>query len=57
MDYYGDSQQTISGPVTIQVYLYTNFGRSNETVKSITVRISENKEVLHVGNLLFEINK
>lgn len=57
VDYYGDSQQTISGPVTIQVYLYTNFGRSNETVKSITVRISENKEVLHVGNLLFEINK
>ncbi|HTO15657.1 MAG TPA: DUF2135 domain-containing protein [Edaphocola sp.] len=57
VNYYSSSQQTISGPVTIQVLLYSNFGKPNETMKRMTVRLSENKEVIHIGDLLFELNK
>lgn len=57
VDYYSSSQQTISGPVTIQILLFNNFGKPNETKKRMTVRLSENQEVVNIGNLLFELNK
>lgn len=54
VNYYGSTQQTLSGPVTLQVLLFTNFGKKNEVRKQMTVRLSENKEVLKIGNLTFK---
>ncbi|MFZ1791020.1 MAG: DUF2135 domain-containing protein, partial [Saprospiraceae bacterium] len=57
VEYYGSSQQTISGPVTIQVLVFTNFGKPNETMERMTVRLSENDKAIHIGNLLFGLDK
>ena len=57
VDYFGNSRQSISGPVTIEVLLYSNYGKHNESMKRATVRLSENKKEIHIGDLLFELNK
>jgi len=57
VEYFGSSQQTISGPVTIQVVVFTNFGKPNETMERMTVRLSENDKAIHIGNLLFGLDK
>lgn len=54
INYYGTSSQRVSGPTTIQMKLITNYGRSNQRVQEITRRLSTNKEVLDIGELLFE---
>lgn len=53
VDYYGTSQQRIAGPVTLQVYMYTNFGRPNEECKEVTLQLSEDSEVVDVGKFEF----
>ena len=54
INYYGSRSQKASGPTTIQMKLITNYGRPNEEVQEITRRLTENKEVLDIGTLLFE---
>jgi len=54
VNYYGTSQQTIAGPVTIQVQLFTNYGRKNEERKQATVRLGGSKSVIEIGSLHFE---
>ncbi len=53
VNYYGSSQQTIAGPVTIQALLITNFGKNNEKREEITLRLSDKKEVIEIGKLNF----
>jgi uncharacterized protein YfaP (DUF2135 family) len=53
IDYYGSSRQRISGPVIVQVKLFTNYGRPSQEVKEVTLRLTENKEVIDVGDLVF----
>jgi len=53
VDYYGSSEQTISGPVTIQSLFFTNFGTENETVKEITIRMSGEDEEIHMGDFIY----
>ncbi len=53
VDYYGNHQQTISGATTIQVMLYTDFGKPNEKQKAITLRLKDEKEVIDVGEFIF----
>ena len=53
VDYYGSSEQTISGPVTIQALLFTNFGMENEKVKKITIRMSGEDEEIHMGDFIY----
>lgn len=54
INYYGTRSQQASGPTTIQMKLITNYGRPNEEVQEITRRLTENKEILDIGTLVFE---
>ncbi len=53
VNYYGNSNQSLTGPTTVQAELYTNYGLPNESKKVITLRLDENKEVIALGDLLF----
>lgn len=51
--YYGDQQQRLTGPTTLQVTLYTNYGRANEEKKNITLRLNSVQEVIDIGEFGF----
>jgi len=53
VNFYGSSAQTLSGAVTLQLDLYTNYGRRNEKKKSVTLRLKERKDTITVGVLEF----
>jgi hypothetical protein len=53
VNYYGTRQQTIYGPTTVQAELYTNYGKPNEQKKEITLQLTDNKEVIDIGRLVF----
>lgn len=50
---YGDTRQTLGGPITIKAELFTDFGRPNQKRKMIHFRVMEKKEVVKVGVLKF----
>jgi uncharacterized protein YfaP (DUF2135 family) len=52
-NYYGSRQVTLSGPTTLQMDVFTNFGRPNEKRQSITLRLKEARETFHVGDIEF----
>ncbi|MBP7093222.1 MAG: DUF2135 domain-containing protein, partial [Candidatus Kapabacteria bacterium] len=39
-NYFGDRQQRLSGPTTVQVTVYRNYGRPNEQRTNSTVRLT-----------------
>ncbi len=53
VNFYGSSAQTLAGAVTLQLTLFTNFGRPNEKRESITLRLTETKDTITVGVLEF----
>jgi tetratricopeptide (TPR) repeat protein len=53
VNYYGSSAQKLIGPVTLQVDIFTNYGRKNQQKKSITLRLKQAKEVISVGEIEF----
>jgi hypothetical protein len=53
VDYFGSRAQTLMGPVTLQVDIYTNYGRENEKKQSITLRLADKKEKITVGEVSF----
>jgi len=54
-NYYGNSQQILSGATTIQLSLQDHFGSPQMESKSITLRLKDQKEVVFVGT--FEVKK
>lgn len=52
-NYFGSSQQKVAGPVTIYLELYINYGRPNEELREIILRLSDNKEVVEIGEFEF----
>ena len=52
VNYYGNSQQVLAGATTIQVTLYTDFGRPQMARKDITMRLEDVEEVIDVGRFL-----
>lgn len=52
--YYGTNQQKLAAPVTLQVDLYTDYGRATERRRSITLRLSETDETVTVGDVKFD---
>lgn len=52
-NYYGSSQQKISGPVTIYLQLYLHYGKPNQDLKEIILRLSDNKEIVEIGEFEF----
>lgn len=51
--FFGSSAAKLAGAVTLQVDIYTNFGRPNQRRKSITIRLTKKKEELAVGTIRF----
>lgn len=52
VNYYGNSQQLLAGATTIQVTLFTDFGRPQMARKDITMRLDNVEEVIDVGRFL-----
>ena len=50
-NYFGSTQQTLQGSVTIQATLITNFGRPNEKRQSLTLRLTDKKETIPLGQI------
>jgi tetratricopeptide (TPR) repeat protein len=51
--FYGSSAAKLIGAVTLQVDVYTNYGRPNQKRKSITLRLTKTKETFTVGKIRF----
>jgi TonB-dependent SusC/RagA subfamily outer membrane receptor len=53
INYFGESRQTIAGPVTVKAELYTHYGTQNQKKQVINVRLDAEKEVIKLGVLKF----
>lgn len=53
-NYYGSSQQKIAGPVTIYLEFYLNYGKPDQELKEIVLRLSDRKEVIEIGDFEFK---
>ena len=51
INYCGDRRQTAIGPVTAQIRLITGFGTTEEKEQLLTIRLSEKRETLEVGEI------
>jgi len=54
VNYFGDRQQRMSGPTTVYVDMYTNYGKPNEKKQSVILKLDKTKEVIDVGALTFK---
>ena len=52
-NYYGSSNQSLSGEVTLYVELFLNYGKKNQTRKEIVLRVKNEKQVIDIAE--FEI--
>ncbi|HOY67207.1 MAG TPA: VIT domain-containing protein [Candidatus Ozemobacteraceae bacterium] len=52
-NFFGSNAQTLSGAVTLQVDVFSNYGRPNEKRRSITMRLTDRKETFTVGEVEF----
>ena len=52
-NFFGSSAAKLAGAVTLQVDVFTNYGRPNQKRKSITIRLTEKKETFTVGEIEF----
>ena len=52
-DYFGSRATQLLGPITVQVDVFTNYGRPNQKHKSLTVRLAEQKQNIAIGEIEF----
>ena len=52
-NFYGSSEAQLIGAVTLQVDIFTHYGRPNEKSRSLTLRLTEAKETFLVGQVEF----
>lgn len=50
---FGDSRQTLGGPITVKAALFTNFGRTTQEIKVINFSVTTNKQLVKIGELRF----
>jgi Ca-activated chloride channel homolog len=50
-NYYGSRAQSLTGPTTVQATVITDFGRPGEKRQSLTLRLTEAKEIVDVGEV------
>lgn len=53
-NYFGSSAVKMTGGATLFLDLYTNYGKQNETKKTIVYRVKENKETVKIGEYEFK---
>ncbi|MHC4915605.1 MAG: VIT domain-containing protein [Planctomycetota bacterium] len=51
--FYGSSARKLTGAVTLQLEIFTGYGRPDQKRKSITLRLKDQKEVVDVGRITF----
>ena len=51
--YFGSSQQTLTGPVTVSATVITNYGRANEKRQLLTLRLDSEKDMVDIGEIVF----
>ncbi len=52
-NYYGSSAQRITGPTTIYLEIYTNYGKANEKKEVITMQLTQKASVVDIGEMEF----
>jgi hypothetical protein len=52
-NYYGSREQTLIGPTTIYLDIYTRFSSGREKKETITLRLTDNKEIVDIGEIKF----
>ncbi len=52
-NFFGSSSQKVAGAVTLQVDIFTNFGRDDEKRRSVTLRLTDRKETFKVADIEF----
>ena len=50
---FGDTRQTLGGPISIKAHLFTDFGKPTQKRETINFRVTTNKEVVELGSLKF----
>ncbi len=53
-NYYGSTSQTLMGPTTIQLDLYTRYMDATEKKETVTLRLTQNKEILKIAEFEFK---
>ncbi len=53
-NYYGSQAPSLTGAVTLQVDVFTNYGRADEKKRSITLRLKQRQEVVDIGDIDFQ---
>jgi tetratricopeptide (TPR) repeat protein len=51
VNYYSSRAFKLLGPITLQVDIFTDYGRKSEKKKSITVRLTQRQEIIDVGSI------
>ena len=52
-NYYSNNSPSAIGPVTVQLDIYTNYGRENEKHKSTTVQLKSTEKEIVIGEIQF----
>lgn len=50
-NYFGSQEQKLTGGTTVQATVITNFGRANEKRQHLTLRLTQNKETVTIGEI------
>jgi uncharacterized protein YfaP (DUF2135 family) len=53
-NFFGSRSASLTGPTTLQATVFTHFGRPNEKRQSLTLRLTDQREVVDVGSVRFE---
>lgn len=53
-NYYADRRQSLAGPVTIYLTLYTYYGTTRQTQKRIALQLKESRENTCIGSITFK---
>lgn len=53
-NYFGSREQTLIGPTTVYLDIYTYYSTGEEKKETITLRLSNNKETIDIGEISFE---
>ncbi|SNR15092.1 VIT domain-containing protein [Tenacibaculum jejuense] len=53
VDYYSSSQQKISGPTTLKLSIYKNYGRVNQVKEVKVIRLTNKDDKIEIGNITF----
>lgn len=53
-NYFGSREQTLTGPTTVYLDIYTRYSSGQEKKETITLRLTNNKEVIDIGEITFK---